>query len=225
MWIFLGVAALLAAVITAILLLPVGIIVKTDQNGELIFRYKLLFKTFGEKSDPDSSFSKTLKKAIGISRFEKQNLQSKVQKTGLANTVSQTGRVLVDLLKEIAGILKHCTAKRLRIRIVCAEEQAADTALSYGRCCAAVYPIAGVIGSVMKVREKGRSIDISCDYVSGQSVFEVDCLISVRILRVLAAFLRVAFKEAKRTIGEQSGERSSRAPQTGKAKNKNGQEP
>ena len=47
MWIFLGIIAFIILLITVILLLPVYVIIKTDETGEVIFRYKILFKTYG----------------------------------------------------------------------------------------------------------------------------------------------------------------------------------
>ena len=75
MWIFLGIVAFLALLITVILLLPVYVIIKTDKNGELIFRYKFLNKIYGEDPDPNNPVVKTLKKASGVSRLEKDKLK------------------------------------------------------------------------------------------------------------------------------------------------------
>lgn len=204
MWIFLSVLGVLALVITVILLLPVYIIIKIDENGELILRYKILHKTFGENPDPNNPILKTLKKASGISRLEKKNLQSSAESKGLSSTVSQTLRIVSDLLKEVVNLLKYCYAKKFYIKVVCAEEDAADTAISYGKCCAVVYPVAGLLSSIMKIRKRSQKIDISCDYTGGKDEFCLDFLISVRLYRVLAAFFRIAFKEAKRTVNEQT---------------------
>ena len=52
MWIFLGILLFIATLITVILLLPVYIIIKSDENGELVLLYKFVGKTFGEEPDP-----------------------------------------------------------------------------------------------------------------------------------------------------------------------------
>ncbi|MBR2447526.1 MAG: hypothetical protein IKB29_00930, partial [Clostridia bacterium] len=77
MWIFLSVLLFLILLITVILLLPISVIIKTDQNDELILRYRFLFKTYGEDPDPNNPIIKTLKEASGISRLEKENLKDK----------------------------------------------------------------------------------------------------------------------------------------------------
>lgn len=208
MWIFLGIVAFIALLITIILLLPVYIILKSDENGEVYLRYKFLFKTFGEDPNPDNPILKTLKEASGISRLEKQNLKSDVKKEGFYETLGQSCRLLMGLLKEIAALLKHCTAKKFVFRVICAEETAADTAISYGQCCAVVYPISAFLSSVMKVKRKGQHIDVSCDYNSGKGSFSYDFLISVKVCHVLAAFFRIAIKEAKRNAEKQIEEQN-----------------
>ncbi len=200
MWIFLGIVAFLVLLITAILHLPVYIIIKSDDSGELMIRYKFLHKTFGENPDPNNPILKTLKKASGISRLEAESLQLNVQKSGLLGTVSQTCRILIDLLKEVGKILKYCTAKRLSIKIICTGDDAAEAAINYGQCCTVIYPFAGLLSSIMKIRKKGQNINISCDYDGKQDIFKIDFLIMIRFYRVLAAFFRIALKEAKRTV-------------------------
>lgn len=207
MWMFLSIVAFLTLLITAILLLPISIILKNDENGKVYFRFKVLFKTFGEKSNPNNPISKTLKEISGVSRLEKKNLESDMKRSGLSETVEQTCRILMDLLKEIVKLLKYCTAKRFVLKIVCAEDTAADTAVSYGRCCSVIYPLASFLSTIMKVRKKGQHIDISCNYVSGEGDFKYDLMISVKLCHILAAFFRIILKEAKRAASEPTAEK------------------
>lgn len=203
MWIFLGVVGFIALLITIILLLPVYVILRTDENGDVYLRYKILFKTFGENPDPNNPILKTLKEASGISRLEKKNIKSDVEKDGFYETLGQTCRLLTGLLKELASLLKYCHAKKFVFKVVCAEETAADTAISYGQCCAIVYPLASFLSSIMNVKKRGQKIDISCDYEGKKGSFDYDFVIWVRFYHVLAAFFRVAVKEAKRTAEKQ----------------------
>ena len=200
MWVFLGIVLFIALIITIILLLPIHIIIKTDEKGELFLRYKILFKTFGEDPDPNDPIIKTLKEAVGINRLKGQNLQNSVENQGVASTVADTLRVLFDLIKELCSLLKYCTAKSFKINIVCHGDDAAAAAIEYGQCCAVVYPFIGLLSSIIKVKKRGQKINIHCDYTGEMAdTFEYEIRLKVLMCHVLAAFFRVAYKEAQRT--------------------------
>lgn len=210
MWIFLGIVATVLALISAVLLIPVSVIIKKDDGQDIIFRFKVLFWTFSEseekkdKPKAKNSVADTLKKASGLDRLDKKSLKENLKTSGFSDTAAQVVRIVADLLKEVVLVVKHCKAKRFFIRIVCAEEDAADTAIAYGRCCSVVYPITGYIGSFMKIPERVRKIDILCDYTSQKGEFSFDFEISVRVFRLLVALIRIVVKEAiKRAKEEQ----------------------
>ncbi len=198
MWIFLGIVAFLGALITIILLLPISIIIKTDQNGELIIRYKLLNKIYGEDPDPNNPIIKTLKEASGINRLQKENLKDKVKNTSFLNTLGESFTLIIALLKRLFELLRYCNVRVLKLHIICAEADAAQTAIDYGRCCALAYPFLGFIHSNAKVRKKGEDINISCDYESRKGDYDFELVLVLRFFRVLGAFFRVAYDEAKR---------------------------
>lgn len=202
MWIFLGIVAFLAGLITVVLLLPVHVIIKNDEDNNMILRYKILFKTLGEDPDPNNPIAKAIKKSSGISRIEKKNLERNIEQSGFSSTVKETFDILVDLLREVVAILKYCTAKKFMLHIVCSAEDAADAAVSFGECCAVAYPAVGAVCSAVKVPNKARDIDIRCDYLSKKDIFRYDFDISVRVFRVLAAFFRIALAEARRSQQE-----------------------
>lgn len=198
MWIFLSILLFLILLITIILLLPISVIIKTDQNGELILRYKLLFKTYGEDPDPNNPIIKTLKEASGISRLEKENLKEKAQKTSYFATLSESFTLITALLKRLLALLRYCKIKTLKLHIICAEEDAAKTAIDYGRVCALAYPFLGFVHSNIRVRKKGEDINISCDYEAKKGDYTFEAILVVRFFRVLGAFFRAAYDEAKR---------------------------
>ena len=84
------------------------------------------------------------------------------------------------------------------MHIICAEEDAAKTAIDYGRVCALAYPFLGFIHSNIKVRKRGEDINIACDYESKKGSYSFEAVLVIRFFRVLGAFFRAAYDEAKR---------------------------
>ncbi len=198
MRIFLGIILFLGLVMTAVLLLPIYVIIKTDQNGELQFRYKVLHKTFGEKSNPNNPLVRSLKSASGVSRLEKQSIKTNIRKKDFLSTVRESFNLIVDLLKEIIGLLRYCKIKVLKLKVVCADTDAADAAMSYGECCAVVYPLLGYLHSFVDVKPSGEEVSILCDYSSDEGSFDFETVLVVRVWRVLVALWRIVLAESKR---------------------------
>lgn len=207
MWIFLSIVAFLVIIITVILLLPVRIIIKNDENGELILLYKILFKTFGEDPDPNHPVVKALKKSTGVDNLELAKLREQVKQKGLKETVSQTLRILLDLIKEFVGLLKYCKAEKFEFKVVCTGDDAAETAINYGECCAVAYPILGLIGSVLKIKKRGCDVDIRCDYNGKPQIVRYNFVLKVSLYRAIAALWRISLKEAKRQAAKQQYQR------------------
>lgn len=200
MWIALGILLFIAAIITVILMLNVFIVIKSDENGELYLVYRFVGKTFGEEPDPNNPIVIALKKTTGVSQINTASLKKSVKESGFVGTVSSTYHILISLLKELKEVLKFCTAKKLYVDIICTGEDAAQAAINYGKCSSVTYPFLGMIHSIIKVKRGCEKINISCDYNSQNPSFKYDMLISVRLCHLLAALIRVAYKEARRNL-------------------------
>ncbi len=198
MWIFLGIVGFLALLITVILLLPVYVVIKSDEEEGIILRYKFLGKTYGENPDPNNPIIKTLKKAAGLSRLEKKEMKKSTKKKGYFDTVRESLALILDLLKKILDLLKLCKVKKFYINIVSAEEDAAQAAINYGRYCAVASPVIAFIDANLKIGKRGRDINISCDYDKKEAAFDFDILLMVHLSRVLSALVKVIWEEAKR---------------------------
>ena len=202
MWIVLSILALLAVIITVILLLPVKVIIKNDDNDILILRYRLLFKTYGEDPDPNDPIVKALKRAGGIDRLEKTAVQENIQADGLQKTIRESYSLIVDLLKELLALLKNGTVTKLNIRIQSAGEDPADAAINYGIYQAATHTLVAVLREFVKIRKRGCKIDIGCNFYEQKTLFRYHLVLNIPFFRVLAAFWRAALAEAKRTADE-----------------------
>ncbi len=206
MWIALGIVGGLAALITVILLLPVKIIIKNDENDPLILRYKFLFKTYGEDPDPNDPIIKALKTASGIDRLEKRVLQENDRVVGVVKAVKESYSMLADLLKELWNLLRFCRVTKLMIKIRCTGDGADQVAIRYGEYCTATYSLLNVLRGFMKVRKRGCKIDIGCDFEGETSLFRYDVLLKTNVSHVLAALWRTVMAETNRMQAQKNSQ-------------------
>lgn len=198
MWIFLGIVLFLAVLITVIWLLPIYVIIKTDQNGELFIRYRFLFKTYGENPDPNNKIVKTLKEASGLTQIEKNTINKDLKDLGFLENLSDTVSLLTTLIKGIVDLLHYATAKVFKLHIICAEDDAAQTAISYGKCYAIVSPVISLVNSIVKIKKRKFDVNIGCDYSGQNKKFEFETVLVIHFGRALSAFFRLAYKQAMR---------------------------
>ena len=207
MWIALGIIGFLAALVTAIVLLPIKFIIKNDENNELILRYKLLGKTFGEDPDPNDPIIKSLKSAAGVDRLGKAELKKSIHSDGLTKTLKSSYAMIIDLLKEVVALLKLCKITKLEVKIRAVGDGPDEAAIHYGQYCAITYGLLNAINVFVKVRKRGCNVDIGCDFFGTESVFRYDVVLVTRFGRVLAALWRVILAEAKRIPSQQEPQR------------------
>lgn len=194
-WIILAIALALGA----FLLLPIKFIIRNDDENHLFFRVKFLFWTFGEPKDKSES------KSQGIGQLKSESLKARIQRDGLIETVTVGAKILTELFRELVRLFGHCTAEKFEFKLLCSSDDAAETAIKYGGCCAIVYPLLGFINSAIKIKPKGRKIDVSCQYNGVSEVFRYDFLISVRVMFIVAALLRVLLSKAFRAFFTNNG--------------------
>lgn len=197
------VLAVIVLLITVILLFPVDIIIKKDDEQEIKILYKYLFWIFGEESDPDNKIVKNLLHLSGVSKItDVGDIKANADTHGVSATVSDTVSVFMGLVRQVVWIFKYLKLKKLYIDCVCAGEDCAQTAMDYGVACAVIYPLSGYLHSVMKVNRRKEKINIQCDFNSEDPIFILDTVISVRLIFVVWAFLKLVKEETEKKLQE-----------------------
>ncbi len=201
MKIFLAILIILVLLIFFILALPLHLILKKEPEQELFFEARLLFFKFsGTKEDGEGSFE-AFKKLFSKNREkEKKSDTESAEKEKLTDKISKYSRLVSDIFAELIKIFGKISVNRLYITVVAAEENAAETAISYGRWCAFLYPAVGMLHSAARVKKGREGIDIICDYTGERPSFSFDFDISVRLFRLVGALLRISFSEIKKRM-------------------------
>ena len=200
-----GILGGLILLIAVILSLPLHICLKSDENGEFLWRGRLLFFTFKKSANAtpnsDSAARKTVEKLFGLSKFSSsKKLRESISDDGISFTVSQFADVLLALVGRVLWLLPRCRVHRLALRVVCADADGGDAAMNYGTVCAVLYPLVGFVQNKLRLKKHALQLDVRCDFDSEQSDFAYDIRFSVTIWQILRALLFIVKKNVEREI-------------------------
>ena len=196
-----GILGGLVLLITVILSLPVYVYLKSGENGEFLWRGRLLWLTFGESPNPDSLVRKTAERLVGLSKFnDLQKIRESVNEAGLSLTVTQFADVLLALVGRVLWLLPRCRVHKLALRAVCADTDGGDAAMDYGTVCAVLYPVVGYIQNKLRLKKHALQLDVRCDFDSTQSEFAYDIKLSVSIWQILKALIFIVKRNVEKEI-------------------------
>ena len=190
-----GIFGALALLVLGALLLELKIIFQKKENSEPSVYIRLLWWDFLKEDAPQSGLGKKLQDILGISGAKKGKNTSKDSPLQTVKFVAENLKILVSQLRRL---LSKCAIRRLKLRIVCAGEDPAETAMEYGAVSSVVYGLAGYLAATCRMKEKTADIQIGCDYNSTKWEFSYDIVLAVRMFRIVRAFLALAFENVKR---------------------------
>lgn len=120
-----------------------------------------------------------------------------------ADTITQYADLLPEVLGGLKGfvlfLLHHIRLTRLQLQLLVAREDAAETAIAFGRANQAVYTALGLVQKLLKVRCKPK-IEIGFDFLSGQERAEGCAELALAPLTALAGALWLAARLLKAFI-------------------------
>ena len=193
-----------------LLFLPVDVSLSYRENLKVKFRFSgIRVYTLKEKKEGKKKVKKAKKEKAKTPKKKKTKKPSFFKK--LTNKYGFTGTIrllfgfLKDLFPHIKGLLRHIKFKRICLNIVIAEGDAAQTAISYGKVCAAAYPSLAFFNSLYGLEYK--KINISSDFNSGNSKIEASLNIRLRIFFCLVAIFKIYNEYKKITARIENNER------------------
>ncbi|MCR5485880.1 MAG: hypothetical protein K6F09_09860 [Clostridiales bacterium] len=104
-----------------------------------------------------------------------------------------------DMLHILKGFMRSVFIKgfvieKFFVKLSVSKSDAAETAIAYGKTCAAVYPAAGYICEVMRVKK--YDFDVSADYLANKSTAKLNFTVSTRPIRLTNAVVVLGVKAA-----------------------------
>ncbi len=112
---------------------------------------------------------------------------------GFGATIKLIRTAAAQLGGFLKGVYKAFVIENLTVLLkVSAGDDAANTAIKYGKVCSAVYPAMGFICSNMKVRQ--YDVNVMPDFISGENVATFKLSLSVKPIKLTNAVILLAFR-------------------------------
>lgn len=197
-----------------VLLLPVRVHAAYQEELFLkvsyaFFSFRLLPKKEEKEQFPVPKKEKAAKKPPKTASQEKEKppSQAKQLKKKAKEILHYQGLSgLLELLKDIGGIaagagkklFSHFTLKKFDLLLTVGGEDAAETALSYGKLCGVLYPAVGSIVTACKCRKYGVTVQPDFDAPETQAEFEARG--QIRLVFVLAYSIQALFRFIMRVV-------------------------
>ena len=196
-WIVLGILAF----VLLLFLLPVHVSLRFREELEVRVRYA--FVSLRVYPRPEKPAKKEKKKAArghrGAKKKETEEKLPQLEKLFKEDGVSAVAAYLQMMAKLAADALRRAlrviVVDRLQVRLIVVGEDAADTAVRYGKICAAVYPAQAMLDTV---------IDVEPGFLQEKSSTAVDLRAHVQPLRVLAAAVGLLVRWLVNTVRQES---------------------
>lgn len=177
--------------------------------GYAFFSFRLLPQKEEKKKPPAPKKKKAAKKPSKKASPKKQKPPSQVQelKKKAKEILHYQGLSgLLELLKDVGSIaagagkklFAHFTLKKFDLLLTVGGEDAAETALSYGKLCGVVYPAVGSIVTACKCRKYG--VTVQPDFDASETQAELEARGQIRLVFVLAYSIQALFRFIMRVV-------------------------
>lgn len=184
------IALVVLGVFLLILVLPVS--ARVAFHGELRIQVRVLaipFTVYPRKEKKKREARKAGRKRPAPKKTKKKDGLSSVGAMLKEDGVGATARYLSEmaaLVKTAAvRVLRAITVRELKLRLTVGGEDAAQTAIRHGALCGAVFPALAALEGSMRVRR--REVQVTPDFVYGESRANLDLRVSAMPLRLLCA--------------------------------------
>ena len=129
-------------------------------------------------------------------KSKKENFLKKTYtQKGLLGTITYFSKILMLLLKKLWWVVKKFKFRRFYLNLSVATNDAASTAINYGKICSAVYPIISFLET--NADFKAKEINLSADFDKSGSEFKISTSVTTRLFFWLVAAISALFEFLK----------------------------
>ena len=155
---------------------------------------------------PKKEKKKKVKKQTPKTKQPKKATEKKpslIKKYGIEWLLNLIKRVAELAVSALQDFFSHILIKKFSLSISVAGDDAADTAIKYGKYCAVVYPAVGTIVRVVKC--KGYGVDINPNFSEkAETEISFDFVARVFVFRLVALAVKHGIKGLKLLVEEKN---------------------
>ena len=153
-----------------------------------------------DKANGSSDISKESKKTHKVGKKADNNGNNGLlSKLGLSGDISETIEFVKQLVesasKPIKRLISHIRVSNFYLFITASGEDAAQAAMNYGKINWLVHTALAVLYNTVKLNVK--KIDITADFTSGKTEYELSCKVKLRLGTAIGCVLWFLFRTAK----------------------------
>lgn len=153
-----------------------------------------------DKANDSSDISKESKKMHKVGKKADNNGNNGLlSKLGLSGDIGETIEFVKQLIssasKPVKRLISHIRVSNFYLFITASGEDAAQAAMNYGKINWLVHTALAVLYNTVKLNVK--KIDITADFTSGKTEYELSCKVKLRLGTAIGCVLWFLFRAAK----------------------------
>lgn len=134
---------------------------------------------------------------------------STYKQKGLLGTIKYFSNILALVLKKLWWLIKRLKFKKFKLDLSVATNDAADTAIEYGKTCAALYPVLSLLQT--NINFKPQEINVRADFEKNKTEFKISVMLTTSVfnylimaISALMQFIKLQNKESEKYERKQS---------------------
>ena len=158
-------------------------------------------------------YSESLNITVGIGKIRYTLVplpEKKVKEKPKKGDIKETVLLVIDIIKSVLpplyNLLKKVRITSLTVDITVAGEDAAQTAINYGKINALFHSSFAALQNFVKV--KAKRIKIECDFLKTESEQMIFFKVKIRIFFVIIAFLRMGYTFLANTLNRKNKDKN-----------------
>lgn len=163
----------------------------------LFVKYRVLPQKEKKKNGPKHTKSHKVKKEPNEKEKKQTSFLKKViDKKGLSGFLSIIKEIAQFSINELKDLFKHIIINDMYVNLSVCGEDAADTAVNYGKCCSVVYPAVSIIAENSNTRQYTVNVTPNFDE-NAQTKIDAYIKAKIKLFWLVKTSISAFFKASK----------------------------